>query len=71
MSCAIRARCLVSPKLGDSSAAAEKIMGTATVKEAVAHRIMATELRQGPWGPISLYLDALAVPHETAADHAP
>lgn len=41
-------RCLVPPKLEDSSAAAELIMITAAVKEAVAHRIQATELRQGP-----------------------
>ena len=48
MSGAIWARCLVPPKPGDSSAAAELIMATATAKEAVAHRIMASELRQGP-----------------------
>ena len=45
------ARCLVPPKLGDSSAAAKLIMATVAVKEAVAHRIQAAELRQGPWDP--------------------
>ena len=30
----------------------------APVKEAMAHRIQAAELRQGTWGPISLYVDA-------------
>jgi len=68
MSGAIRTRCLVPPKLGDSSAAAELTMATVTAKEAVAHRISATELRQGPWGPTPLYLGALKVSHGTAAD---
>ena len=47
--------------MGDSPAAAELIMATAAVKEAVAHSIQAAELRQAPWGPTRLYLDALAV----------
>ena len=51
--------CAVPPKLGDSSAAAELIMATVAVKEAIAHRIQAAELRQGPWGATPLYLDAL------------
>mmetsp|Transcript_4070 Transcript_4070/g.9688 ORF Transcript_4070/g.9688 Transcript_4070/m.9688 type:complete len:126 (-) Transcript_4070:309-686(-) len=68
MSGAIRTRCLVPPKLGDSSAAAELTMATVTAKEAVAHRISATELRQGPWEPTPLYLDALEIPHGTAAE---
>ena len=29
---------------------------------------VAAELRQGPWGPTPLYLDALAVLHGTTAD---
>ena len=48
MSGAIWARCLVPPKLGDTSAAAELTMATAAVKKAIAHRIQAAELRQGP-----------------------
>ena len=68
MSGAIWARCLVPSKLGDSSASAELIMASVTVKEAVAHRIQPVELKQGPWGPTPLYLDALAVLHGTAAD---
>ena len=68
MSGAIWARCLVPPKPGDISAAAELIMAAAAVKEAVAHHFMATELKQGPWGPAPLYLDALAILHGTAAD---
>ena len=68
MSGAIWTRCLVPSKLGDSSASAELIMASITVKEAVAHRIQAAELKQGPWKPTSLYLDALAVLHGTAAD---
>ena len=43
-------------------------MATAAVKEAVAHRIQAAELKQGPWRPTPLYLGALAVLHGTAAD---
>ena len=61
---------MVPPKLWDSSAAAELIIATVTVKEAIAHRIQAAELRQGPWGTTPLYLDALAVLHGTAADQA-
>ena len=68
MSGAIWARCMVPPKLGDSSAAAELIMATVAVKDAIAHRIQAAELRQGPWGISPLYLDALAVLHGTAVD---
>ena len=55
MSGAIWARCLVPQKLRVSSAAAKLIMATAAVKEAVALRIMATELRKGPWLPTPLY----------------
>ena len=51
---AIWTRCLVPPKLGDSSGAAELIMVSVAVKEAMAHRIQAAELRQGPWGPTPL-----------------
>ena len=65
---AIWTRCLVPPKPGGSSGAAELIMAPVAVKEAVAHRILATELRQGPWGPTPFYLDALAALHGTAAD---
>ena len=43
-------------------------MTTAAVKVAVAHRILATELRKDPWGPTPLYLDAPAVSHGNAAD---
>ena len=43
-------------------------MASVPVKEAVAHRTLATELRQGARGPIPLYLDALAVLYATAAD---
>ena len=68
MSGAILARCMAPPKLGGSSAAAELIMATVAVKVAIAHRIQAAELRQGPWGATPLYLDALAVLHGTAAD---
>ena len=68
MSGTIWTRCLVPPKLGDSSAAAELIMATVAVKEAVARRILGTELRQCPWGPTPLYLGALAVLHGTVAD---
>ena len=45
---AIWAVCLVLPKPGDSSGAAELVMASVAVKEAVAHRIQATDLRQGP-----------------------
>ena len=48
--------------------AAELIMATAAVKEAAAHSTQVAELRQGPWGPTPLYLDALAVLHGTASD---
>ena len=68
MSGAILARVLVPPKAGGSSAAAELIMDAVAVKEAVAHRIISTELRQGPWGPTPLYLYALVVLHGTTAD---
>ena len=68
MSGAIWTRCLVPPKPGDSSVAAELIVVSVAVKEAMTHRILAAELRQGPWGPTPLYLDALAVLHGTAAD---
>ena len=68
MSGAIWGRFLVPPKLGNSSAAAELIMATVAAKEAISHRIQASELKQGPWEPTPLYLDALAVLHGTAAD---
>ena len=68
MSGAVWTRYLVPPKLGDSSAAAELIMATAAVKEAVAHRNQAAELMQSPWGPTLLYLDAPAVLYGTTAD---
>ena len=42
-------------------------MSSVAVKEAVARRIQAAELMQGPWGPTPVYLGALAVLHETAA----
>ena len=64
---AIWTRCLVPPKPGGNFAAAKLIMVSAAVKEAVSHRILATELRQGHWGPTPLYLDSLAVLHGTAA----
>ena len=38
------------------------------VKEAMARRIQTAELRQRPWGPTPLSLDALAVLDGTAAD---
>ena len=65
---AIWTRCLVPPKLRDSSGAAELIKASVAVNEAVAHRILATELRQVVWGATLLYLDELAVFHGTAAD---
>ena len=68
MSGAIWTRCLVQPKLGDSSGAAELINAPVAAKEAMAHRTQAVELRQGPWGPTPLYLGTLAVLHGTAAD---
>ena len=52
---------------GYSSAAAELIMAPVGVKVALDHRILATELGQGPWGPTPLYLGALAVLYGTAA----
>ena len=64
----IRTRFLVPSKLGDSPASAELITASITMKVAVAHRIQAAELKQGPWKPTSLYLDALAVLHGTATD---
>ena len=48
MSGAIWTRCLVPLMPGGSSGAAELIMAPVAVKEAVAHRTQATELRQGP-----------------------
>ena len=48
MSGAIWTRCLVPPKPGGSSGAAELAMAPIAVKEAVAHSTQATELRQGP-----------------------
>ena len=68
MSGAIWTRCPVPSKPGDSSGAAEPIMTPVAVKEAVTHLIQAAELRQGPWEPTPVYLDALAVLHGTAAD---
>ena len=47
MSGAIWTRCPVPPEIGGSSGAAELIMASVAVKKAVAHRIQATELRQG------------------------
>ena len=47
MSGAIWARCLVPPKLGDSSAAAELIMATVATKEVMAYRMQAEELGHG------------------------
>lgn len=67
LSGAIWAICLVPPKIGVSSGAAELVLASAGVNEAVALRIQTTELRQGPWGPTSIILDALAVLHGTAA----
>ena len=64
---AIWTRCLIPPELGDSSGAAKLFMASVAVKEAMARRIQAAELRQGPRGPAPLYLDALAVLHGTAA----
>ena len=68
MSGAIWTRCLVLPQPGGRSGAAELIMASVAAKETMAHRIQATELRQAPWGPIPLYLKALAVLHGIAAD---
>ena len=48
MSGAIWTRCLVPPKPGGSSGVAGLTMAPVAVKEAVAHRALATELRQGP-----------------------
>ena len=48
MSGAIWARCLVPPKLGDSTAAAELVMATVATKEAMAYRMQARELGHGP-----------------------
>ena len=68
MSGAIRTRFLVPPELGKSSGAAELVMAPVAVNEAMAHRVQATKLRQGPWGPTPLFLDALEVPYGTAAN---
>jgi len=68
MSGAIWARCLVPPKLGDSSAAAELIMATVATKEVMAYRMQAEELGHGPRTPTPLYLDATAVLHGTATE---
>ena len=38
------------------------------VKGAIAHRIQAAELRQAPWGPNPVYLDARAVLHGAASE---
>ena len=68
MSGAIWARCLVPPKLGDSSAAAELIMATVATKEVMAYRMQAGKLGHGLRAPTSLYLDATAVLHGTATE---
>jgi len=68
MSGAIWARCLVPPKLGDSSAAAELIMATVATKEVMAYRMQAEELGHGLRRPTPLYLDANAVLHGTATE---
>ena len=47
MSGAIWARCLVPPKLGDSSAAAELIMATVATKEVMTFRMQARGLGTG------------------------
>ena len=66
MSGALWARCLVPCALGDSPAPAELAMATTAVKEAMAHRIQAEELRQEAHGPGRPYLDATAVLHGTS-----
>ena len=60
MSGALWARSLVPRTLGDSSAAVELVMSTIAVKEAMARRIQAEELRQGAHGPSRLYPGATA-----------
>ena len=68
MSGTIWTRCLVPPVLGDSSGSAELVMVSLEIKEDMAHRIQAAELRQGPWGATPPYMDAFAVLHGTAAE---
>ena len=68
MSGAMWARCLVLPKIEDSSAAAKLIMATVTTKQAMAYRIQARELGYGPQGPTPLHLDTTAVLHGTSAE---
>ena len=70
MSGAIWARCLVSPKLGDSSAAVVLIMAAMAAKEVMTYRIQTRKLGHGPRGPAPLYLDATAVLHGTATEQA-
>ena len=68
MSGAIWARCLVPPKPGGSSAAAELIMVAMATKKAMAYRTQASELGREPRGPTPLYLDAMAVLLGTATE---
>ena len=69
MSGAIWMRCLVPPELGDSSAAAAKlIMATVATKGVMAYRMQARELGNEPRDPTPLYLDATVVLHGTATE---
>ena len=62
------ARCLLPRALGDSSEAAELFMATTAVKEAMAHRIQAGELRQVAHSPSRLCLDSTTVLHWKAPE---
>ena len=68
MSGTIWARCLVPPKLGNSTAAAERITATVATKEVMSYRMQARELGHGPRASTPLYLDATAVLHGTATE---
>ena len=68
MSGAIWARCLVPPKPGDCSAAAELVMAAMAAKEVMAYRVQARELEREPRGPPPPYLDATAVLHGTLTE---
>ena len=65
------ARCLVPPRLGDSSASAKLIMATVATKEVMACRMQAGKLGHGSQAPTPLYLDATSVLYGTATEQVP
>ena len=71
MSGAIWAQCMVPPKPGDSSAAAELIMATMATKGVMAYRIQARELGHGPHPPTPLYLGVTEELHGAATEQVP